>query len=337
MGRVRTIHDERRVPTVRRSLITVVALALAVAWSVPAGADDPGARSVRRPPRVVTTFATDASFAESLVVDGQGDVYASVTYWGAQRDSGRIWKISPDGQKSRFGPRIDAGLGILSGMVFDTTGNLYVAVATFSHDPRPHVLRIGVDGSVVSVAQLPAASFPNGLAYHDDALYITDSALGVIWRFLPSDASLIRWLEDPVLLPGDPAHGIGANGIAFKGQQLYVAVSDPGIIVQVPLQLDGTAGDPAVFSRKHVLATADGLVFDPKGRMWVATNEDRLLRLSPDGSIFRFADGAAWLNYPTTVAFGVPLRGTTKLYIENGAFEGGTPNILATKVRIAGS
>ena len=189
-------------------------------------------------------------------------------------------------------------------MVFDTAGNLYVAVATFTHDPRPHILRLGVDGSIETIAQLPAASFPNGLAFHDDALYIADSALGVVWRFLPSDASLTRWLEDPMLQPGDTGHGIGANGIAFKDQELYVTVSDPGLIARVPLQPDGSAGAPAVFSRKHALATADGIVFDVKGRMWVATNENRLLRLSDTGSIFRFADEPAWLNYPTTVAFG---------------------------------
>lgn len=50
----------------------------------------------------------------------------------------------------------------------------------------------------------------------------------------------------------------------------------------------------------------------------------------------RFADGSTWLNYPTTMAFGPPHQGRTTLYIENGAFEGGTPNILAKKVRIPG-
>ncbi len=333
MRRAHTIHGRWGLHGLPRRLVPVVALTLVFTWSVPSRAGDESTVAAKHPPRVVTTFATDASFAESMVVDSRGDIFASVTYWGTKRDSGRIWRISPDGQKTRFGPRIDAGKGVLTGMAFDTAGNLYVAVATFTDAPRPHILRLGLDGSVVRVARLPAASFPNGLAFHDQALYVADGALGVVWRFLPSDASMIRWLEDPVLLSGG-RNGIGANGIAFKGQELYVAVSDPGLIVRVPLQQDGTPGDPVVFSQKHALATADGIVFDVKGRMWVAANENRLLRLSRDGSLLRFADGSTWLNYPTTMAFGPEHGGRTTLYIENGAFEGGTPNVLARKVGI---
>ncbi|MGZ6545659.1 MAG: SMP-30/gluconolactonase/LRE family protein [Actinomycetota bacterium] len=295
-----------------------------------AGFETTGA--VKHPPRVVTTFATDTEFAESMVVDSQGDIFASVTHWGKKHDSGQIWKVSPDGHKIQFGPRIDAGQGVLTGMAFDVAGNLYVAVATFSDAPRPRILRIAPDGSSVLVASLPAASFPNGLAVHEEALYVTDSALGVVWKVQLADASVTRWLEDPMLLPGTK-HGIGANGIAFRLDQLYVAVSDPGVIVQVPLQPDGTPGNPTVFSRKHALATADGIAFDVRGRMWVAANENRLLRLSPTGSLFRFADGSTWLNYPTAMAFGPQRQGTMTLYIENGAFQGGTPNILAMKVR----
>ena len=62
---------------------------------------------------------------------------------------------------------------------------------TFTHDPRPRVLRLGVDGSSDDRAAA-RGRLPDGLAFHDDALYIADSALGVVWRFLPSDASLTR-------------------------------------------------------------------------------------------------------------------------------------------------
>lgn len=336
MRRVRTIHGWRGSQGLRRGLVPVVALALAVAWSVPARAGDGGIGAAKHQPRVVTTFATDTEFAESMVVDSRGDIFASVTHWGKKHNSGQIWRVSPDGHKAQFGPRIDAGKGVLTGMAFDADGNLYVAVATFTDAPRPRILRLGLDGSMVRVARLPAASFPNGLAVHDQALYVADSAMGIVWMIQPTDASVTRWMQDPVLLSGDSGNGIGANGIAFRDHQLYVSVSDPGLIVRVPLGLDGTPGDPVVFSRRHALATADGIAFDAMGRMWVAANENRLLRLSPTGSLYRFTHGSTWLNYPTTMAFGPQHPGRMTLYIENGAFDGGTPNILATKIRMRG-
>jgi hypothetical protein len=62
--------------------------------------------------------------------------------------------------------------------------------------------------------------------------------------------------------------------------------------------------------------------------LWIAVNEGRIVVMSRSGELSTFTRSDRWLNYPTAVAFG----GRSRLYIENGAFEGGTPNILVATV-----
>ena len=55
---------------------------------------------------------------------------------------------------------------------------------------------------------------PNGLAIRNGSLYVSDSALGAVWKAPLNGHSTPQtpWLEDDRLLPD---HAIGANGIAF--------------------------------------------------------------------------------------------------------------------------
>ena len=104
------------------------------------------------------------------------------------------------------------------------------------------------------VAELPPGSWPNGLACRGGYLYAADSSLGAIWR-IPLGGGVVKpskpWFKSDLLAPGDPdtdpsALGIGANGIAFRGANLYVAVSDFGRIVRIPISAQGKPGTPTV-------------------------------------------------------------------------------------------
>jgi sugar lactone lactonase YvrE len=166
-------------------------------------------------------------------------------------DFGQIVKIEPGtGRQTAFGPTIETP-GLLTGVAFDAQGRLYVANATFSDEELPGVFRIDA-GHATRVLTLPEESFPNGLAVRDSYLYVSDSALGAVWRAPLKTAStpVAPWFQDSSLLPstGGNDHGIGANGIAFKSGDLYVAVSDAGRIVRVPVLPSGVPGAPRVVS-----------------------------------------------------------------------------------------
>ena len=297
----------------------LTACSVIFATAVPVAAS-PGAPAAPATLPVVTTFAP-GDFPESLAADGHGNVYASLGF------RGDVVKVTPGGQQQPLA-HLDVGGGLITGLAFDPSGALYVADATFQAAPTPPgVFRIGPGGGVTRVATLPGASFPNGLAFHDGDLYISDSSLGAIWRLAPGGKPAL-WLQHPLLAPAHST-GIGANGLAFWQGSLYVAVADSGTIVRVPLGTGGDAGTPRVAAQANVLRTADGIAFDVHGNLYVTVNNNRLVRLAPDGALTELAAKNNGLVYPTMAAFGTTPATRTTLYITNGALDNGTPNIVA--------
>lgn len=95
-------------------------------------------------------------------------------------------KIDPrTGARTPFGGAFETP-GLATGLAFDAQGHLYVAEATLSDDPAPGVFRIDAKGAPKRVVTLPPDSFPNGLAFHDGTLYISDSALGAVGAGIPA-------------------------------------------------------------------------------------------------------------------------------------------------------
>ncbi len=189
----------------------------------------------------------------------------------------------------------------------------------------PGVFRIGPGGAVRRVATLPADSFPNGLAFRGGDLYISDSSRGAIWRLAPGGQAAI-WLQHPLLAPKT---SIGANGLAFWRGSRYVAVADSGTIARVPLTAGGIAGTPVVAAQVPLLRTADGIAFDVRGNLYITVNDNRLVRLAPDGALTQLAAKNDGLVYPTMPAFGTTPATRTTLYLTNGALSNGTPDIVA--------
>lgn len=162
-----------------------VAFALAVPVAVPAG-PMASARAASAQLPVITTFHP-GDFPESLAVDRHGNLYTSLGLIG------EVVKVTPGGHQKPLA-HLDIGDGLITGLAFDSAGNLYVADATFQASPTPPgIFRISARGAVTRVATLPADSFPNGLAFRDGRLYISDSSLGAIWQLMPGRKAAI-WL-----------------------------------------------------------------------------------------------------------------------------------------------
>jgi hypothetical protein len=267
------------------------------------------------------------SFAEGMALGADGGLYVSVTTWGDEVDLGQIERVSRlTGARTPFGERIDLGLGLLTGVAFDG-GHLYVAEA---FTDSPGVYRVEASGPPAQVLALPAESFPNGIAFHDGQLYVTDGSLGAIWRSDPGvfSTSAEPWLSDPLLAPGTHMgdHGIGANGIAFRGSQLYASVSDAGRVVRVAVRQDGSAGPLRVVLERGTLQSADGIAFDPAGDLWIVTNgpnRGRVLVVA-NGELTAVGGQPAWLDYPAMPVF----EPSGSLFVENGSFLLGTPSIV---------
>ena len=141
------------------------------------------------------------------------------------------------------------------------------------------------------------------------------------------------WFQHEKLGPGigEEDHQIGANGIAFRNGDLYVAVADAGRIVRIPVLRNGNAGKLRVIAEREELKSVDGIAFDLLGNLWLVTNgpeRGRLEVLTPFGALFVLANQPEWLDYPTQPVFGTTPGTLGSLYIANGAIESGTPNVI---------
>jgi sugar lactone lactonase YvrE len=333
----------------KRSLLVFAAMAtLLLMLAAPVQAS-----GVSSQPRVVATlpYGDMGSFAESMTAVSGGNLYVSLTLW-ADSNTGQIWKIAPSGIKSLVASKDLGETGALMGITHDSGGRLYVAVAEFSGTDSSLIYRVGTSGSMTLVAKLPPGSWPNGLACRGDYLYAADSSLGAIWR-IPLDGGIAKpaspWFHSNLLAPGDPntdpsAFGIGANGIAFRGANLYVAVSDFGRIVRIPISTQGKPGSPLVICARSELRTTDGVAFDVLGNLWAVTNEGptagqsgALYTISPAGAVRQIAVSPSRFDYPTQPVFGTSVATATTLFITNGAYSGdAAPNVIGLDVHVPG-
>lgn len=349
-----------------KSLTVLVATSLAVAVSTatPAAAHTVGSGTIARP-RTLATF-TEAplgewgyDFAESLAIDRRGAEYVATTTFGALSNTCRVVRIGANGAKSQFGPALDdlCAVGVLAGLAFDEHGKLYAAVGTFSEDPAPGVFRLDAD-HWTRVLTIPGG-FPNGLAVHRGYLYASDSAGTGIWRVRLNGgvAPSNPWVQSPLFASDE---GLGANGLAFRGNTLYVAVAHPsgyhgGRIVRVSVSSGGSAGTPTVMAQSPRLFAVDGIAFDALGGLWAVTNGDwssctgtvpcagtgqSLLVLTPHGRLLTLATDAPWMNYPTMIAFGTTHSTRTTVFVTDGNFlnfSRPSAQLLAMKVGVPGA
>jgi sugar lactone lactonase YvrE len=330
----------------KRPIITLaLAAVLLVALAAPAGAS-----TAVWQPSVVAEFAAGdyGTFMEGMAADSHGRLFVSLTAWGYYDETvdpslwesniGEVWRVAPNGHKTRVATKDLSPNGMFSGVAVDRLDRLYVGVSDFG-DPQTlgsGVYRVGPGGSLHEVMAMPAGTWPNGLACRDGRIFVTDSVTGAVWRArigsgVASPAA--PWFQDALLAPGDPEAdptlwGLGANGIAFRGDTLYVSVSDFGRIVRIPVKADGSPGVPRVICEQPELKSADGIAFDALGGLWIVTNAGTtgvspagaLYRLSPAAGLWQIADDPGWLNYPTMPVFGTSTGTRSALYVENGAY-----------------
>ncbi len=304
-------------------------------------------RAANLKPQVITSFEWDSThqfFAESLTAGRDGKLYAGVSD-GVFTGVCYVARFSPDGKHQQVVatfPSLICANGFLLGITFDDDNRLHVALDTWAPGVNPGVYRVEPNGSLTLVLSLPPDSFPNGIAFYNDDLYVSDSFKGAVWKKRRHDSIVATapWYQDSTLLA---PNGFGANGIAVYRNSLYVAVADAGSIVRIPLLHDGSPGAwQYVASPDPRLVTLDGIAFDVTGKLWFTVNQGsdgsggKLGTLDEDGTVEILADSPGWLDYPTQVVFGSKSLNRDTLYLTNAGFNGGVSNILSFDVHVAG-
>lgn len=343
----------------RRILIScssALAVGLTVVAAPPAAQGTPGPdraqaervpAQVHRVHRLASFPPTDGTFAESVATRGSGALIVSTTQWASSppgSNHGQLFRVRSGGSRSAFGPRLDLGpSGMLLGVAVDRQDRVFLAWWDFMGARPAAIYRVTRHGAYRR-AVLPAGTWPNGLAFHHGLLYVSDSAQGDVWRFHPRPG--LRQLKSPWLhsrlLTPVTADDIGVNGIAFWRSVLYAVNASRGTLVKVPVGRRGAAGRPTLVAQRQRLLTADGIAFDAAGHLWAAVNGTTtasgplhgqyLLVLNRRGAVLQATKDAAWMNYPTMV---VPGRGPAtrdRMFVTDGAFDGGLADLVSFPV-----
>lgn len=311
----------------------VVTALLAVAIAVPAISDSIYGHNVVLTAVPVITFPHDPNpygwdGPEGIATSPRGNLYAAMNI------GGELFRVTPDGHSSvlaRFVQNVDDAY--LLGLAVDADESVYVAVWGWNDLTVNGVWRVDPDGQREFVMPIPAAyagaSVPNALAFDEEGnLYATDSPAGSIWR-LGRDGDVSMWVQDDLLL-GD---FFGANGIAYRNSSLWILNYDRGRIVRIPIERDGSPGQPTTFVESPVLVGCDGGQFDVAGNMYVGVyGQGYLARVSARGevSILMTADQLAPFNSPINPVFGFG-RDRATIFIS-----GTNPDVAKVTLRVPG-
>jgi hypothetical protein len=102
--------------------------------------------------------------------------------------------------------------------------------------------------------------------------FVSDSFLSTIWRIGKRGGPAEAWLQPAAGRRSSQRLRRRPERARVLGGDLYVANTDLGSIVRVPVQPDGTAGAAEIYVADPAIAFADGIAFDVRGSLYVVNS-----------------------------------------------------------------
>ncbi|MEL7132291.1 MAG: SMP-30/gluconolactonase/LRE family protein [Pseudomonadota bacterium] len=255
--------------------------------------------SISTPPVLDTRAATvffDGTFSDPKLSHPEGVAIGPDGWVWAGNQDGDICRIAPDGSAIE---RVASTGGFALGLAFDGSRALYVCdmkhAAIFRLDlATRHLARFSPPG--IKIPNYPLVDTAR------QRLLVSDShAAGTpgpgIWAYDLTTGAGTLWYDAPLNF---------ANGIAMRGDNLFVCETFATAITRIPILPDGGPGTPSPFAT-DLPGLPDGIAFDSNGNMVVGCYEpSRLLRIAADGirTDLLIEDVTAHMFcHPTNVAF----------------------------------
>jgi sugar lactone lactonase YvrE len=236
-------------------------------------------------------FANGLDHSEGIAVLPDGTIYVG-------GEAGQIYRVGADDT-----PREVANTGgFVLGLAADAEGRLYacdqIAGGVLRVDPATGDVAPYSKGTAERPMRVPNWGAFDGHGNY----YLSDSgdwqgANGLVWVVRPGGRAEV-WSEEPHDFP---------NGLAVApdGSRLYLVESTPGRIVEIPIDVDGSAGPRRVLCELG-LAVPDGVAVADDGSLIVACyRPDTIYRWSPGDGLDVLASDpqGVMLAAPTNVAF----------------------------------
>lgn len=282
--------------------------------------------------QIVSAFeAADGELPEGIAIDKPGNIYLSVGYpffVPVEEGFGQIWKIGPDGEKAVLHD-FPGGPGP-AGLAVSPSGELYFAYPNPADPTTNGVYRLTEGQEPQRLPGSENIGLANGLALGKGGhLFASDSVLGAVWR-MPGDGDEAQmWLQHEWLAGCDAEdYLIGANGVAFWRNSLYVASTSRGMLLRVPIAQDGSAGEPEIVAgdvdcdmESDELFAMDGIALDVHGNIFaLLVLQNKLVRIDPqDGSHTVLLTAEDGLFNPASIAFGTGRGNRQHIFLSNFA------------------
>ncbi|MGW7427675.1 SMP-30/gluconolactonase/LRE family protein [Streptomyces sp. NPDC054813] len=343
---------QRSASSARRFLKKNVGIALAVTAAAAVLGSAPSASAgTGHPDRgsVVTDVQTAAKFdfaageiPENITANPDGSMTLSMLGSCAvcQRTHGpELMRISPSGARTVL---VTGQVGeAISGNTRGSDGTVYYSLWAPGNAARNGVYKLLPDGTPQRIAALPADTGPNGLAIDPAGrtLYIADSLKGIIWSVPLSGGSVTPWLTDAALAPvPTEALPIGANGLRFHNDTLWVSNFNKGTLLRVPVTGTGAAGPirlvasglPNIDDLSFLTPRSD-VVFAAQNGSSSQNGPDRVVVIYPNGTYKPVLTSVDGLASPSATA----VRGD-RLYITDGGVpEPHDPKLQTARINFA--
>ena len=288
----------------RRGMAAAAGAVLALGSSTVAGATEPSAPT---PSATTVVDFADTVAPEGIAFTPDGSMYVTTS------GGGEVWKIGADGVatvEAVLAPTVAAGsFGVLD-VATDRDGRLYAAVAS-GVPATAGVWTWMPGGQPERIRGSAGLEFANFIAIAaDGSVFVSESFRGQLWRADDWSGELELWSDHP-WLKGDgallgPALPVGANGVAVQDGVVYVANTEEGSILRLPIEADGSAGTPTVWTTDPRLVGIDGITIGPDGVIYAALlGSSQVARIGWDTRITPLASATDGIDYNSDLAFGV--------------------------------
>jgi DNA-binding beta-propeller fold protein YncE len=293
-----------------KKLLASCTFFIAIALSINTGAvqADNDTDAMRDAAQRFATLPDGVRFPEGIAANpATGDIYVGTFDNGPNPN--KLLRFSRNGH---LVAERDFGATPLLGLAFDSAhGKVYITnfgaskiqrisaafnggtpiedVANLPHigPPGPRTV-INPDGSSDTII-FGSNSFPapNGMVFDKNGnLYVSDSFQGAIFRIANpaacAPACAVTIVKHDPLLATTGFPPFGANGIALNKDESALFIANTGD--DRILKLDLASNTLSVFAES--INGADGILFDARGRLWVAANQaDEVVALNANGRV----------------------------------------------------
>ncbi|MGY6647248.1 SMP-30/gluconolactonase/LRE family protein [Wenyingzhuangia sp. IMCC45574] len=239
-----------------------------------------------------TTYLTLPNFCptpDAYAVAPDGSLTLSCPNYAEKNVPGALVKITED-KKVKLLTTIagidNKGFGAPMGIAYGPDGGLYVCVNQGKNRGRVLKLTFKDDELITTEVIAKGMQAPNGIRYHNNALYVTqpildklktDKNVGGVYKFSTTDRNVLvnNDRTDKQLIfsveTKNPKRQFGLDGIAFNTKgELFVGDFGDAVIYRLEQNAQGDIVNHSVYVDLPDDVGADGIDFDDKDNLYVA-------------------------------------------------------------------